>query len=76
MPLTAEQRIEYARELGSMKSEKKAAAARENGKKGGAKIKPLEAIPCNCRGEELNHASTCRRGVAIYLRRKKGLPLT
>lgn len=75
MPLTPEQRQEYAREIGSIKTEKKAAASRENGKKGGGKLKPLESLPCNCDGEGLNHRSTCRRGIAIRYRRKRGLPL-
>jgi hypothetical protein len=75
MPLTAEQRREYARELGSVRSERKAQAARENGKKGGRQIKPLETIACTCGGEGLEHRSTCPRGRAIRYRRKKGLPL-
>ena len=77
MPLTAEQRREYARELGSVRSERKAQAARENGRKGGRQIKPLETIACNCGAEEsLEHRSTCPRGRVIRYRRKKGLPLT
>lgn len=74
--LTEEQKREYARMLGSIKTEKKAAASRENGKKGGGKIKPLAAIPCTCGGEGLEHRSTCPRGIRIRVRRKKGLPLT
>ena len=42
---------EAARALGSVKSEKKAAAVRENGKLGGAPLKPLEKVACNCGGE-------------------------
>lgn len=72
--LSAEQRQEYARMLGSIKTEKKAASSRENGKKGGAVMKRLEDIPCTCGGVE--HKSTCRRGQAIKYRTKKGLPLT
>jgi len=75
MELTAEQRREYARALGSVRSERKAQAARENGKKGGRQIKPLETIACNCDGEGLEHRSTCPRGRVIRYRRKKGLPL-
>jgi hypothetical protein len=66
---------EAARALGSIKTAKKAESSRENGKKGGGVIKPLERIPCSCGGEGLQHKSTCRRGVAIRNRRKKGLPL-
>lgn len=65
-----------ARALGSIRTEKKAAASRENGKKGGAVMKRLADIPCNCGGEGLEHKSTCRRGVAVRYRTKKGLPLT
>lgn len=68
--------VEAAQALGSIKTEKKAASSRANGKKGGAPMKQLMDIPCNCGGEDLNHKSTCRRGVAIRLRRKKGLSLT
>jgi hypothetical protein len=64
-----------ARALGSVKTEKKAAASRENGKKGGGQIKPLEKIACNCGAEGLEHRSTCPRGRAIRYRRKKGLPM-
>jgi hypothetical protein len=67
---------EAARALGSIKTEKKAAASRENGKKGGTKIRPLESFTCTCGGEGLEHKSTCPRGVRIRVRRKKGLPLT
>ena len=66
---------EAARTLGSIRTERKAVASRENGKKGGGQIKPLESLPCSCGGEGLEHRSTCRRGVAIRYRRKKGLPL-
>ena len=67
--------VEAARTLGSIRTEKKAAASRENGKKGGAVMKRLEDIPCIC-GEGVEHKSTCRRGQAIKYRTKKGLPLT
>jgi hypothetical protein len=67
---------EAARALGSVKSERKASAARENGKKGGGQFKPLETIPCTCGGEGLEHKSTCPRGARIRVRRRKGLPLT
>ena len=74
--LTEEQKLEYARMLGSVKTEKKAAASRENGKKGGGPLKRLEDIPCTCGGTGLEHKSTCRRGVVIRYRIKNGLPLT
>jgi hypothetical protein len=67
---------EAAAALGRIKSEKKAAAARENGKKGGGVIKRLETIPCTCGGEGLQHKSTCPRGRRIRDRQRKGLPLT
>lgn len=67
---------EAARALGSVRTEKKAASSRENGKLGGRPLKRLEDIPCTCGGEGLNHLSTCQRGRTIRVRRKKGLPLT
>jgi hypothetical protein len=67
---------EAARALGSIRTAKKAASSRENGKKGGARLKPLETIPCTCGGEGLNHKTTCPRGIRIRVRQKKGLPLT
>ena len=77
MEFSAEQRREFARMLGSIRTEKKAKSSRENGKKGGRQIKPLETIACNCGAEEsLEHRSTCPRGRVIRYRRKKGLPLT
>jgi len=66
---------EAARALGSIKTERKAAQARENGKKGGRPLVSLEAIPCTCGGHGLDHKSTCRRGVVIRYRRRKGLPI-
>lgn len=65
-----------ARLLGQIRTAKKAAASRENGKKGGGQIKALASIVCNCDGEGLNHKTTCRRGQAIRYRTKKGLPLS
>ena len=76
MEFSAEQRREFARMLGSIRTEKKARSSRENGKKGGRRIQPLETITCTCGGEGLEHRSTCPRGRVIRYRRKKGLPLT
>ena len=67
---------EAARALGSIRTEKKAAAARANGKKGGGQLKPLDEIPCTCGGQGLEHKTTCPRGIRIRVRQKKGLPLT
>jgi hypothetical protein len=67
---------EAAKTLGSIKTEKKAASSRENGRRGGRRIKPLAEIPCTCGGSDLEHRSTCPRGKRIYVRRKTGLPLT
>jgi hypothetical protein len=67
---------EAARSMGRVKSERKAVAARENGKKGGAPIKPLEEIACTCGGQGLDHKSTCPRRIRIRVRVKQGLPLT
>ncbi len=63
---------EAARVLGSIKTEKKAASSRENGKKGGRPMKDLADIPCNCGGEGLTHKSTCSRGRTIRQRKKTG----
>jgi len=62
---------------GSVKSERKSAASRENGKLGGKKLSPLSEIPCNCGAPELTsgHKSTCARGRAIKRRLAKGQPL-
>ena len=67
---------EAAAALGRIKSEKKAASSRENGKKGGSQLKPLASIPCSCGGEGLEHKSTCPRGRRIRVRQRTGLPLT
>jgi hypothetical protein len=65
-----------ARALGRIRTEKKAAASRENGKLGGGQTKRLADIPCSCGEGVTEHKSTCRRGIAIRYRTKKGLPLT
>lgn len=61
---------------GLVRSERKAAAVRENGKKGGKRIQALETIACTCGRTGLDHPTTCPRGRAIRYRTKKGLPLT
>ena len=68
---------EAAAAMGRVSSPKKAAAARENGKKGGGPRKPLSEFRCTCgRGEALEgHPTTCPRGLAIRRRRKAGRPL-
>ena len=65
-----------ARALGSIRTAKKAASSRENGKKGGGQMKCLADIPCSCEEGVTAHKSTCRRWIAIQYRTKKGLPLT
>lgn len=62
---------------GSIKSERKAAAVRENGKLGGKRRLPLSEIRCNCGSKSLTsgHKSTCPRGLAIKRRLAKGQPL-
>ena len=69
---------EAARALGRIRTEKKAAAARENGRKyGGRPLKALSEIPCDCgAGEGLEHKSTCPRGRTIRRRHRLGQPLT
>jgi hypothetical protein len=68
-----------ARRLGSIRTEKKAAAARETGRKyghlGGRPLKPLSEIACNCGGVGLDHKASCLRGQAIRRRQKKGQAL-
>ena len=55
--------------LGSRGSERKAMAARLNGKSGGRPPRPLEQLPCRCAGLA-QHLATCPRGRAI---RRRGL---
>lgn len=68
---------EAARQLGSVRTAKKAAAARENGKAGGRPkgVKPLADLACNCGGEGLSHKATCPKGRAIRRRKKLGIPV-
>lgn len=74
---------EIAGFLGSIKTEKKAASSRENGKSGGrpvGTVKPLLEIPCNCNGGDTltvaAHPTSCPRGRAIRRRIKENKPLT
>ena len=73
---------EIAGFLGSIKTPKKAASSRENGKAGGrpaGSVKPLLEIPCNCNGGDTlapeAHPTTCPRGRAIRRRIKENKPL-
>ena len=75
-----EARREAARLMGSARTERKAAAARENARKriqgGGRPFKPIAEIECTCgAGMELKHSSRCPRGQAIKRRQEKGLPI-
>jgi len=72
-------RKEAARLLGSIRSEKKAEAARRNGalSNGRRPLKPLSEVRCTCgAGDSLEHKGTCPRYKRIFYRRQKGLPLT
>jgi hypothetical protein len=62
------ERSEAARRMGQARTPEKARAVRENGRKGGRPQKPLDEIACTCRGEGLDHSSTCPRGRAIRRR--------
>ena len=54
--------------LGKRKTEKKAAAARENGRKGGRPQVPIEDLPCKCKAKNGQHTTACPRGRAIRRR--------
>ena len=76
-------RSEAARLMGSVRSEKKTAAARANAQKTYKPMKALADISCICDppigdiGQPpFKHKSTCLRGRAIKYRLAKGLPLT
>ena len=61
--------------IGRIRTPKKAAASRTNGRLyGGRPQKPLAEIPCTCgRGEAMDgHPTTCPRGRAIRRRQKAG----
>lgn len=62
---------------GSARTERKAAAARENAKLGGRPFTPLAEIECTCgKGPGLeSHKATCKRARAIKRRLAKGVPL-
>lgn len=79
----ADARSEAARLMGSVKSDKKAAAARINAQKTYKPMKLLADIVCTCERTAgdvglppFQHKSTCLRGRAIKYRTAKGLPLT
>jgi hypothetical protein len=61
---------ETARLMGSRRTDRKALAARENGKRGGRPLLPLERIACTCGAGDGpgGHTSRCRRGRAIRRR--------
>ena len=72
-----------ARLMGSIRSEKKTAAARANAQKTYKPMKALADIACLCGSPAgdvglppFKHKSTCLRGRAIKYRTAKGLPLT
>ena len=80
---TEDARKEAARLMGSIKTEKKAAAARANGfkpghpsfvKNPGAKLKALYSLPCTCTAGDTTegHKWDCPRGQAIKRRLKEG----
>jgi hypothetical protein len=68
---------EAGRRGGSVRSERKAAASRENAKLGGRPLTPIEEIECTCgRGAGLEgHKATCKRARAIKRRETAGKPL-
>ena len=74
----AEARRQAARVMGSARTEAKAAAVRQNGRKAppgpGRRPRPLSSYDCTCgRGESLEgHPTTCPRGLVIWRRRKAG----
>jgi hypothetical protein len=63
---------------GSVRSERKAEAARQNAKLSeGRPRKPLSDIACNCGAGDTvtGHKAVCLRGRAIKRREQKGQPL-
>jgi hypothetical protein len=59
--------------MGSRKTERKADAARKNGRLSkGRPLKPLEDFPCTCEGRT-EHKKSCLRGKA---QRRRNLPST
>lgn len=63
---------EEAAQRGSVKSERKAAASRENGKLGGLRPLPLDE-PCACTLVDGKHDRTCRMWWRVYRARRKGV---
>lgn len=54
--------------LGSKRTACKASSSKENGRKGGRPVLPLEQIACICKETDSKHLSTCPRGRAIHRR--------
>lgn len=80
-PKTGEKKLAAAVALGSRKSDRKAAASRENGKRAspgpGSPPKQLLEIRCTCAAGELleNHRWDCPRGQVLKRRIKEGRDL-
>ena len=66
---------EAARAMGEIKTEKKAASSRENGKLGGWQgnggLKPIGQIPCTCGRNASPHLSSCRISRTLYQRERR-----
>ena len=57
--------------VGSVRTERKAAAGRENGKLGGRPKKRIDELECTCgAASDDDHKTTCPRGRLIYQRRR------
>ena len=75
-----QKRSEAAAAMGRIRTPKKAAAARENGKlgaafgaRGGRPLKPLAELKCVCGKCPDDPKTYCPRGRAIISRREKGV---
>jgi hypothetical protein len=69
---------EAARIMGSIKSERKAKAARKNAERAGRPAKPLAEFHCNCGAGDTaftGHKSLCPRGRKIRRLQEQGKPL-
>lgn len=66
---------EFGRGLGRIKTPKKAASSRANGRLGGSVQKDLLDIPCTCGLDDavpaLEHAWTCNRKRTAYQRERR-----